>query len=362
MHLTDLSSATQIEAERIMTICNACRYCEGHCAVFPAMEKRLAFGQADLEYLANLCHNCGSCYHHCQYADPHEFQINVPRTFADLRQDTYAAYAFPHFMGQAFHNNGLWATAITVFSFIVLFLSFGNFPDQVEDFYSIIPHNVLAGTFGAVGVFVALALGAGITRYWRSLALPSPLALNWSHVFTGIKQALTLKYLDGGSGDGCTYPTEAPSKARRIFHHLTFYGFMLCFAATSVATVYHYGFDWIAPYTYLSLPKIFGITGGIGLIIGPVGLLWLKHQADTEPKPAANKGMDAAFLILLLLTSLSGLALMLSSGTAYLGAVLIVHLGFVLALFLTLPYGKFVHGLYRLVALIAYATEIDKDA
>ena len=26
-----------------MTICNACRYCEGYCAVFPAMEKRLTF-------------------------------------------------------------------------------------------------------------------------------------------------------------------------------------------------------------------------------------------------------------------------------------------------------------------------------
>jgi citrate/tricarballylate utilization protein len=45
------------EAARQMTICNACRYCEGHCAVFPAMELRLAFAAADLEYLANLCHD-----------------------------------------------------------------------------------------------------------------------------------------------------------------------------------------------------------------------------------------------------------------------------------------------------------------
>ena len=28
------------KAERLMTICNACRYCEGFCDVFPAMEKR----------------------------------------------------------------------------------------------------------------------------------------------------------------------------------------------------------------------------------------------------------------------------------------------------------------------------------
>jgi citrate/tricarballylate utilization protein len=36
------------------------------------------------------------------------------------------------------------------------------------------------------------------------------------------------------------------------------------------------------------------------------------------------------------------------------GLLLVVHLGVVLALFLTLPYGKFVHGIYRGVALLRY--------
>jgi len=49
------------EGERVMTVCNACRYCEQYCPVFPAMEQRIAFGKADLVYLANLCHNCGEC-------------------------------------------------------------------------------------------------------------------------------------------------------------------------------------------------------------------------------------------------------------------------------------------------------------
>ena len=69
------------EARRVMTICNACRYCEGFCAVFPAMELRLEFAAGDLIYLANLCHDCGACYHACQYAPPHEFAVNVPAAF-----------------------------------------------------------------------------------------------------------------------------------------------------------------------------------------------------------------------------------------------------------------------------------------
>ena len=46
-----LEPSLATEGERIMTICNACRYCEGYCAVFPAMEKRTQFGPADLGYL-----------------------------------------------------------------------------------------------------------------------------------------------------------------------------------------------------------------------------------------------------------------------------------------------------------------------
>lgn len=43
----------EAEVERVMQVCNACRYCEGFCAVFPAMTQRLEFGKADIHYLAN---------------------------------------------------------------------------------------------------------------------------------------------------------------------------------------------------------------------------------------------------------------------------------------------------------------------
>lgn len=352
------SNKNLIEAERVMTVCNACRYCEGHCAVFPAMEKRLSFAEMDLDYLANLCHNCGSCFHHCQYTEPHAFRINVPRTFADLRQETYAEYTFPAFMGHAFKNNTNWAAFSVIIGFVVLFALTSNWTGGATDtFYDIIPHNLMAATFGGVGLYVLLALAIGIFNYWKAIGLGSPFSLNWANITTGIKHALSLKYLGGGTDEGCTYPSEAPSNARRIFHHLTFYGFMLCFAATSVGTVYHYIFDWMAPYGFLSLPKLFGISGGIGLIIGPIGLLWLRNKADPAAKPVTDNGMDRIFLIFLLLTSATGMVLMFTKGTIYLAPALIIHLGVVLALFLTLPYGKFVHGFYRLIALIKYAAE-----
>src|ERR687886_189832 len=83
------------EARRQMAICNACRYCEGYCAVFPAMELRRTFSDGDLIYLANLCFDCRACLYACQYAPPHPFQVNVPRVFAELRGETYRRYSWP---------------------------------------------------------------------------------------------------------------------------------------------------------------------------------------------------------------------------------------------------------------------------
>src|SRR5205085_9473692 len=106
-----------------LAICNACRYCEGYCAVFPALERRLAFDESDVHYLANLCHNCGSCLYACQYAPPHEFQVNFPRLLAQVRKETYRKYAWPAALGAAFERNGAFTAIVTAaaLAFLVFF-------------------------------------------------------------------------------------------------------------------------------------------------------------------------------------------------------------------------------------------------
>ena len=74
-----------------LEVCNACRYCEGYCAVFPALEKRRRFTPGDVVYLANLCHDCRACFYACMYAPPHEFGVNIPKAlqkFASARTRT----------------------------------------------------------------------------------------------------------------------------------------------------------------------------------------------------------------------------------------------------------------------------------
>ncbi|GIL39800.1 tricarballylate utilization 4Fe-4S protein TcuB [Roseiterribacter gracilis] len=348
MHATE----SLTEADRLMTVCNSCRYCEGLCAVFPAMEMRRAFADGDLNYLANLCHGCGACLYDCQFAPPHEFAVNVPRNLAIVRAESYRHYAWPRALAPVFDRNGLWIALLVVACVTAFILAFTGTDARNGDFYRLMPHNAMAGLFGAVFAYAILALTMSLRSFWRD---SGERAASWRDLWQAMRDAGSLRYLDGG-GVGCMNEDERPTDNRRLYHHLTFYGFLLCFAATSVATLYHYLLGRHAPYAYTDLPVLLGTAGGIGLVIGPVGLLAAKFKRD--PSLRAHTGMDVAFLVMLFLTSATGLALLALRNTSSLAPLLAIHLGVVLALFLTLPYGKFVHGLYRFAALVRYAQEM----
>src|SRR5687767_7110696 len=300
------------EGARVMTVCNACRYCEQYCPVFPAMEQRVTFGKADLTYLANLCHNCGECLYACQYAPPHEFGINVPQTLAEIRLRSYEEYAWPAFMGAAFRHNGIAAALLltAAFSAVLYVATAAANPAAFRqsapagDFYSVVPHLAMVSLFGAVAIYVLAALGLGLRRFHRDVGLAWPVFES-----RALRDVLTLRHLHT-TGVDCTTDEEARSPWRRWYHHCTFYGFGLCFASTSVAAVYHSVFGWAAPYPYTSLPVVLGTVGGVGLLIGPVGLLALRRRRDPALAAEHQRGLDESFILLLLVTSLTGLALL----------------------------------------------------
>ncbi len=212
------------------------------------------------------------------------------------------------------------------------------------------PHDVMVAIFGGVGLFVAVALTIGYRRAAKDFGTQDP------NLVTSFRDVLTLRHLHA-TGTDCTSDLEVRTPWRRYFHHCTFYGFALCFASTSVAAIYHVGFGWGAPYAYASLPVILGRIGGAGLLIGPLGLLAQRRQRDPELGDPAQAGLDSSFIVMLLMTGLTGLLLLALRGQAVMTSLLVIHLGFVLGLFLTLPYCKFVHGIYRTAALLRFSSE-----
>ncbi len=357
------ATALLAEADRLMTVCNSCRYCEGLCAVFPAMEMRRAFPDGDLNYLANLCHSCGACYVDCQFSPPHEFDVNVPRVLAQVRNESYAAYAWPRALAPMFARNGLAVSIVASLSVAAFILGFAAWHDArvicgthvgPGAFYKLMPHNAMALLFGLVFLYALVALAMGLRAFWRDIG--DPVRLEPGALWQAMRDAGTLRYLDGG-GIGCYNHDERPNDRRQFYHHLTFYGFALCFASTCVATLYHYLLAREAPYPWWDLPVVLGTVGGIGLIFGPLGLMIAKLRRDPVMVDEPRLGMDFAFLAMLFLTSATGLLLLVLRATPAMALLLALHLGVVFALFLTMPYGKFVHGLYRFAALVRYAKE-----
>jgi citrate/tricarballylate utilization protein len=357
MRLDDLTA----EGARTLTVCNACRYCEQYCPVFPAMEERTAFARADLTYLANLCHNCGECLYACQYAPPHEFGINVPRTLAEIRVASYEDYAWPRPLAGMFRAHSLLTAVmlVSVFSGWMLLLARSTVvPGQGVpprgDFYAVIPHGVMVALFGAVFAFVVLAIAIGVARFLHDASgRPEGLQPRTGAAWRALRDAVTLRHLHA-SGADCVSNEEERRPWRRWWHHLVAWGFLLCFASTCVAAVYHSVFRWTAPYAYASLPVVLGSLGGVALLTGCAGLWVVRAHRDGDLSDPAQNGLDRSFLALLFVTSFTGLALLALRDTPVMGRLLAVHLGAVLALFVTLPYGKFVHGFYRLAALWVY--------
>ena len=338
------------EARRQAEICNACRYCEGYCSVFPALHAERAFSDGDLTQLANLCPNCRGCYYACQYTAPHEFDLNLPQALANVRQDSWEDLAFPQAAGRTFQKNGPMIALATVIGFALLFWAAKSLASTGgEGFYAVLSHNAMVAIFLPAFLFPLLSIGISLRRYWRRVEA-QPLKI--AHLAEAVRQAANMKNLKGGHGDGCNFEDEDRfTHARRAVHQAVMVGFLLCFASTSVATVMHYALNMPAPYGLFSLPKLLGLSGGLLLVAGCVEMVRLKLRSERRLGASGAFGGEIAFVGLLGFVGLSGLMLYAMGQTAAMPALLAIHLGAVLAFFLLMPFTKMAHGFYRLAAL-----------
>jgi citrate/tricarballylate utilization protein len=334
------------EASRQLVICNACRYCEGYCPVFRAIETRREFKQGDIFYLANLCHDCRACYYACMYTPPHEFAVNIPQILAQSRMESYRCWSWPSALASAFKNRSVTVALAFVVVALVVVLALAFIPSR----------NLFAAHQGPGAFYgVALWLRGGV-RFWSDTSAFPHETGGMKSTLSALNAAFGLRYLKGG-GPGCFYPDERPSGVRRAYHALTFWGFVADFVATTLAFVYQDIFHWMPPYALTSAPVIFGSVGGVALIVGTSGLIYFKVRSDRDPAASGSYGMDYVFLVTLGLTALTGMLLLILRATAAMGSLLILHLACIAALFATAPYGKFVHAVYRTLAIARYEVE-----
>ena len=348
------------EARRQVEICNACRYCEGYCSVFPAMTLHRAFSDGEITQLANLCHNCRGCYYACQYVEPHEFALNLPRALAEVRVESWERFTWPRSIARLFQAHGVaLAGALLLAIMLMVGVAMVLRPESGAGFYAFVSHAVMVSIFAPASILPVVVVAVGVARYWREVGGER---ITHNQLRRALGDAAGLRNLSGGAAEGCNYEAEDRfTNARRWAHQAVMWGFLLCFASTCSGTVLHYlGME--APYGPLSLPKLFGVPGGVLMTVGGIALIWLKLRADRALGAPAIWGGEMAFVLLLTATGASGLVLYAATGTPAVRPLVVFHLATVLTLFLTLPYTKMLHVPFRFAALLRDAQERDPPA
>lgn len=358
------------EADRQLQVCNACRYCEAYCAVFPAIERRSAFTIGDAVYLANLCHDCRACSQACMYSSPHELAIDIPSLMGEVRSSSYARYAWPRRAAALFLRGGISATVLSALGLVLAFalvlgLGRGGRLAMAQlgpgAFYAVVPYLLMLLPALAAGMFILAVLAGGAVGFWREAGGERGEALSWRPWAGAVRDSLDLVYL-GGGGPGCYYPDDQrPSMARRWLHQLVFWGFAADFVSTLSAFLEQEVLGWLPPYPLWSVPVVLGTAGGVAMVVGGVGLVVLKLTAPARLGTPQLISLDYAFIVLLVLVNLSGLALLVWRETRAMGTLLLVHLGLLFGLYATAPYGKFAHAIYRFAALALNRAEQSRN-
>lgn len=331
--------------------CMQCGTCSVVCSLapddrpFPRKEMVWAGWGLKDKLIANadvwLCHQCGDCTTHCPRG------VKPADVLSAVRQLTYQEYAIPKFMGKLLSKPKWLPIAIlipvVIIAAILMLAGTLSIPEGPVDYSAFFPHAWLNSSFSLI-TFLSYGLAiVGLGRFLKDIQIQFPELKLKGSIFTQIFRSSKSIFAHSN------FSSCSTNKFRKWAHMLVFYGFMLLLAVTAYAIV--------AALTHkypLTADNPFKIAGNIAALMLFLGLGIMIVNRLFNKKEVGNSGYsDWLLLISLFLLTLSGVIVELARFQNWESAYHLYfgHLVCVWFVIIYLPYTKFGHTFYRLVAI-----------
>jgi quinone-modifying oxidoreductase, subunit QmoC len=334
--------------------CFQCATCSAVCELapderpFPRRQVLLAqWGQGDqlaADSAVWLCHQCNDCTVRC----PRD--VRPGDLMQVVRAMVIERLAAPAFLGRLVANvNQTWPVLLgaPLLLWVLLLGMTGHLgvPPGFHAYEQLVPHWLIYSVFFPVAAFVIGAAWVGGRRFWTLLGAVGP-PRKGSFV-------ANLMPVLGEIATHNRFGSCEAARPRRWGHLALLWGFIGAAATSGLLVVALYGFGAELPLPLDHPFKILGNISAVLLVAG--GAVLLVNRLGDPAKSGRSTAFDSFFLTVVLLVIATGVLVEVGRfvfPAALACSLYVVHLGVVLTLFITFPYSKFAHMLYRTLAMV----------
>ncbi len=316
-----------------------------------------------------LCHHCNDCSTRCpRGARPGDI-------LSAIRQQIILHYAFPRFLGRWVNQPkyiplllGIPAVLLGLLLLIreplenILGISRLGSDKIVYSYSSVFPHWALNTFFFFFTAVVLLVVITGVVRFWRALksspaadGKTSPAKSLYPSIISALKGIIA-----HNSFTKCT-----TSYSRLLSHFIVFFGFISLTVVTIWVMTAKFNplipGSFVYPFNFWNPLKMLANLGGVAIVVGC--LLMIIDRLKDSQHAGANSYFDWALIATLFCVVATGFITELlhyARLVPHRHVAYFIHLVFVFALLMYLPYSKFAHMIYRTVAM-AYAELTGRD-
>jgi quinone-modifying oxidoreductase subunit QmoC len=356
--------------------CYQCATCSAVCELAPAESpfprRQMLWAQWGLfDRLAAdpsvwLCHQCNDCNVRC----PRDAQPGD--VLQVLRGLVVERLAFPTFLGKLVGNaSKTWPLLIglPILFWVLLLLAYpgSHIPTPTHAFAvegqfhwaELVPYPLIYTVYTLAALFAVVTAAIGGLRFWSLLGTGAQRSGSFlAQLLPVLGEIAAHKRFAKCSG----------SSQRRLGHIFLFWGFVGAAVTSGFAVMYlykeHVPFSWLPlgaatyPVPITHWVKWIGNLSALALVIGGA-VLYAYRLPSGDRQVGDTHAFDRFFLWTVLGVIVTGVVtetlrfVALSQWAVYLGsAVYVAHLGLVFTLFVTFPYSKFAHLLYRTLAMV----------